>query len=144
MDSRWKLSLAACALITACGISPSTTPTLNITSPQDGSSVNVPASSMVAVNFTTNFTLKSPGQCAGASGCGHVHLLVDSSTCNQQGQSYNALAVSSPVNADLGRCPKVAGMHTIAIELHHDDGTIYNDLIGNPETTKVTITAQVP
>jgi hypothetical protein len=142
MHRTWKLSFAACALLTACGLSPKTTPTLSISSPADGSSVNVAASKMVAVNFNSNFTLKSPGACAGADACGHTYLLVDSSSCNQQSLAYNALAVSSPAAADLGLCANVAGMHTITLELHHDDGSIAKDLIGNPVTSKVIITAQ--
>jgi hypothetical protein len=34
------------------------------------------------------------------------------------------------------------GMHTIIMELHHDDGTVVNTLLGTPVKTQVTITAQ--
>jgi hypothetical protein len=141
--SIWKLSLAAFAFVVACGVSPKTTPTLDIDSPGKNSSVNVGSAGLVAVTFSTNFTLKSPGTCAGEDACGYVTLLVDSSDCNQEGLAYNTLAVASPTDVNLSLCKTaVAGQHTITIELLKDDGSIVKDLAGNPVTDDVTITAE--
>lgn len=98
---------------------PTPTPTLAITSPTAGTAV---AAEAFDVAFTvTNFTLKAPGTCAGATSCGHVHLLVDGAACNAAGVPYNAAGAASPVQADLGLCATTAGAHTVTLELHHDD-----------------------
>jgi hypothetical protein len=141
-SSIWKLSLAACALLVACGVSPETTPTLDIDSPGDNSAVNVASNGLVAVNFSTNFTLRTPGTCSGEDACGYVTLQVDGSSCNQPSLSYNALATSSPAEVNLTLCQTVAGQHVITIELHNDDGNIVDDLAGNSVTDEATITAQ--
>jgi len=135
-------SMLATGLLIACGGTPGITPMLGINSPSDNSTVNVSLSKLIAVNFSTNYTLRGIGECAGQNNCGHVYLLVDSSNCNQPNLPYNALALSSPVQADLGRCATLQGMHTITLELHQDDGTVVHDLLGRPVATKVTITAQ--
>jgi hypothetical protein len=134
--------LASGVSLAACGVSPTTTPTLTITTPMSNTTVNVSSSKLIAVNFTTNYTLKAPGACEGESACGSVYLLVDSTNCDQPGKLYNALAVSSPAEANLSLCAMAAGMHTITLELHNDSGAIVNDLVGNPVTTSVTVTAQ--
>ena len=52
------------------------------------------------------------------------------------------MASSSTSFADLSLCATATGMHTITVELHHDDGTMVNNLVGSVVTDKVTITAQ--
>jgi hypothetical protein len=136
------ISLAACeANKTPTAI----TPTLHITSPGQNATVNVPgplASPFIAVNFETNWTLKEPGQCGSTSNCGHVFVLVDSSTCNDGSKPYNALAISSPAQADLGKCPQVAGQHTVTLELRDDRSSMVKNPLGNPVTAQVTMVAQ--
>lgn len=141
-SSSWKLSLAACAFLAACGVSPETTPTLDIDSPATDTQVYVGPDGLVPVSFSTNYTLKDPGACGNEDACGHVTLLVDGSGCNQALYSYNKLAVSSPTEVDLTLCQTVAGMHTIKIELRKDDGSIVNDAAGNPVDEEATITAE--
>src|SRR5437868_117215 len=143
MRLHWtRIASVAAALLWACGSTAPVIPTLNISSPAKNSTVDV-SNKMVAVNFDTNYTLRAPGQCGGQDTCGHVYLLVDGSACNQPNLPYNALALSSPVQADLGRCPMVSGMHTITLELHHDNGTVVQNLVGGAVRADVTFTAQV-
>lgn len=132
-------------LLTACGSSaglPSVTPSVAISSPSSNSTVNLSASKEIAIGFNTNYTIKAPGTCAGADTCGHLYVLVDNSSCNTPSLPYNTLASSSPTSANLGLCAMATGMHTIIMELHHDDGTVVNTLLGTPVKTQVTITAQ--
>lgn len=138
--------VAFAGLLTACGGSngglPGITPSVAISSPTNNSSVNLSADRKVAINFNTNYTLKAPNTCAGAANCGHIYVLVDSSNCNSPNLPYNTLATSSPVEADLSKCATPTGMHTITLELRHDDGTPVLTLFNNPVTARVTITAQ--
>ncbi|MGH7438891.1 MAG: hypothetical protein ACRENE_24660 [Polyangiaceae bacterium] len=102
-------------------------PTLTITTAGDASLAVTTAGSMKTVNiaFTvTNFTLMAPGTCPGGAtntGCGHIHVLVDGSTCTPSGSPYNnADTTGSPAVAILSNCPTVNGMHTVTLELHND------------------------
>jgi hypothetical protein len=94
----------------------------------------------------TGFTLKDPGMCAGAAGCGHVHVLVDGTGCNDVGSHspYNAAGAASPINAGLDYCPSIGGMHTIKLELHNDDHSAFKDATGATISDSVTITAIGP
>lgn len=134
--------LVSLGLLCGCGTAPKIVPTLSITSPSDGATVNASASNQIAINFNTNYMLRAVGGCEGLDTCGHVYVLVDSSACNQQGKPYNALAISSPVQADLSRCQMVKGTHTITLELRRDDDSLVTDLIGGQVTTKINITVQ--
>ena len=96
----------------------------------------------IALGFNTNYTVRAPGTCQGTENCGHVYVLVDNSSCNLSNLPYNNLASSSPSFADLSRCVTATGMHTVTVELRHDDGTIVSNLVGTAVTDKVTITAQ--
>jgi hypothetical protein len=135
-------SLLVAMGLLGCGSAPKVIPTLSISSPSNNATVNASATNQVAINFSTNYMLRTPGQCQGLDTCGHIYLLVDSSTCNQQDKGYNAIALTSPVQADLSRCPMVKGSHTITLELRNDDGSLVTDLIGGQITTKITITVQ--
>ena len=135
----------AAGMLSACGSSggiPGIVPTLGITSPANNSTVNLSQDKLVPVNFDTNYTLKAPGSCAGLPNCGHIFLLVDSTSCNAPSLPYNNLVVASPSNADLSKCMMATGMHTIRLELRRDDGIPVVNLLGNPLTSEVTITAQ--
>lgn len=132
-------------LLAACGDNsslPGITPSVTISSPSDNSSVSLGANKQISIGFHTNYTLKAPGGCGGQDTCGHVYVLVDNSSCNTGNLPYNTLAVSSPTLADLSHCATPTGMHTILVELHHDDGTAVKNLLGNPVTDRVTVTAQ--
>jgi hypothetical protein len=136
----------AAALAVAAGCS--TTPTafggnIAIQSPTDNSAVNAPLDLKIAVNFTTNFTLRAPGTCDGQSGCGQVYLTIDSSACNAPGLSYNALAISSPTDVSFANCASPIGQHRITAELHDDQGAVVNGSVtGDPVASSITITLQ--
>jgi hypothetical protein len=113
-----------------------------ISSPTNNSSVNLSLTRKASINFNTNYTIKAPGSCAGADNCGHLYLLIDNSSCNGPAMPYNTLASSSPVEADFSKCATATGMHTITLELRHDDGTAVLSLTNTPVTAQVTVTAQ--
>lgn len=132
-------------LLSACGSPgglPGITPSVNITSPGNNSTVNLSANKMVAVNFTTNYVLKAPGTCGTIEHCGHVYVLIDNTDCNNTNMVFNTLAVSSPAEADFGKCATATGMHSITLELHYDDGVLVKDLFNNPVASKVIVTTQ--
>jgi len=135
---------AIVGLLSACGNNglPGIVPSIKLTSPTDNTTVNLAPNKLVAVNFETNYTLKAPGSCAGVETCGHVYVLVDNTNCNLPNLPYNRLAVSSPTEADFGKCAMATGMHTLLLELHHDDGSVVKTLTGNPVTDRVTVTTQ--
>jgi hypothetical protein len=137
---------AALAIAFAAGCT--STPTafggnLAIQSPIDNAAMNAPLDLQVAVNFSTNFTLRSPGTCAGQGGCGHVYLTIDSSECNAIGKDYNALAISSPTDVSLANCNMPLGQHRITAELHDDSGAVVTGTgTGDPVAASVTINVQ--
>ena len=99
-------------------------PSISITSPAASASVTMPASKEVPISFTApNFQLKAPGTCAGAAGCGHVHLRIDDNpACDAPGSPYNNAGASSPILAKFQVCTTGGGVgaHTIKLELHDD------------------------
>lgn len=136
--------LALCLVAAACGGSGgnSSHATVTLTSPQSGTSVALgsDAAQSVPVNFTlTGFTLKAPGTCAGASGCGHLHLVIDdaSSPCNASAgvgtDRYNAQIISGTSGeAKFALCGNGAvGMHSITLELADDAHDLLRDAAGN-------------
>jgi hypothetical protein len=128
-------------------------PTISITSPAPGATVTVtkvtgpPAQEVVPVSFTvTNFTLMAPGTCPGGAtntSCGHVHLLIDGTTCTPTGAPYNnaATVAGTPVNAILSSCPTINGPHTVTLELHKDDHSPLDGPSGAVISAQVMITA---
>jgi hypothetical protein len=141
-----KLSyLGAFVGLVACGSNaalPGVNPSLAIRSPANNSSVNLSSDKKIAIGFDTNYAIRAPGTCATQENCGHVYVLVDNSSCNTANQPYNVIALASPVEADLSRCATPTGMHTIMLELRYDNGSVVNNLVGNPVADKVTITTQ--
>jgi hypothetical protein len=108
-------------------------PSLSIDSPSSGAVVQLgtDAERSLPVSFTVKgFVLKTPGTCAGASGCGHVHLGIDGAACNAQGQSHNVEGAASPLVAKLGLCPFAPGPHTLTLALHTDDHSKVKDAAG--------------
>ncbi|HRI52005.1 MAG TPA: hypothetical protein PLW65_17650 [Pseudomonadota bacterium] len=139
------LGVLAAGLLSACGTGeglPGIVPTMNISSPANNSTANLSANKQIAVNFTTNYTLQAPGTCGATANCGHVYLLVDNTACNSGSLAYNTLVIASPAQADLGKCATATGMHTITLQLRHDDGSPVLNLVNNPVVDTVTITAQ--
>lgn len=126
------------------GGAPSGTPTIKITAPIEGATIDASMSADVAVEMTiTNFTLKDPARTDGSgcakSSCGHVHLLVDDGdgkfpACNNKDKPntpYNEAAVALTGNTvGLDYCPQINGKHTIKGELHNDDHSPVNDAAG--------------
>lgn len=101
--------------------------TVKITSPAAGSSVAM-NNGIVDVAFTvTNFTLKNPGSCGSETNCGHIHVLIDGSACNDTNGAlpYNVAAIASPAQPNFHLCPTAAGEHTVTLELHNDDHSPY-------------------
>jgi len=137
------LGLSAVCLL-ACGSSspPQIEANVSITSPANNSPVALPANDQIPVAFTTNYTLKTPGQCDGETYCGNVYLYIDSTACNLPGEPYNALAIASPVTADFSKCSTPTGAHTITLELHNDDESLAKTVLGNPVTDSVMVTTQ--
>ena len=139
------LGVLAAGLLSACGTGeglPGIVPTMNISSPANNSTANLSANKQIAVNFTTNYILQAPGTCGATANCGHVYLLVDNTACNSGSLAYNTLVIASPAQADLGKCATATGMHTITLQLRHDDGSPVLNLVNNPVVDTVTITAQ--
>lgn len=101
--------------------------TIKISSPTAGSSVAMNNGSIDVAFAITNFTLKAPGSCGSTTNCGHVHVLIDGSSCNDTagGVPYNVAATSSPAQPNFHLCPTAAGSHTITLELHNDDHSPY-------------------
>jgi hypothetical protein len=149
------LLLTTTLALGACGgsSSPAGAPTVAITTPTANQAVTVHMSDatggpdLPVAYTTTNFTLKAPGTCGSVSKtCGHIHLLIDGSACNDTGSHspYNAASVASPASAGFDYCaawPNVNGAHTITLELHADDHTPINDSTGT--VTKATVTVMV-
>ncbi len=101
--------------------------TLKISSPATGSTVAMNNGSIDVAFTITNFTLKAPGSCAGATNCGHVHVLIDGAACNDTGGGlpYNVAATASPAQPNFHLCPTAAAAHKITLELHNDDHSPY-------------------
>lgn len=120
--------------------------TIKIDSPTANASVTLKADKTADVAFTiTNFTLKAPGSCGSATNCGHVHVLIDGSACNDTkgGLPYNVAATASPAAPNFGLCPTADGAHTLTLELHNDDHSPYQ-VNGATVADSVSITATGP
>jgi hypothetical protein len=118
-------------------------PGITISSPASGAAVTLmPPQDAVPISFAvTNFTLMAPGTCAGATNCGHIHILVDGPACTPDGAPYNNDATSSPGNALLNACPTANGSHTATLEIHHDDHSPFLGASGTVISTSVSFTA---
>jgi len=109
------------------------TPSINISGPEWGATITIAADNLVPVTFAvSNFTLKTPGTCAGDPACGHVHLLIDGTACNDTVamKPYNNTGWASPINANFGLCAMPEGQHEVRLELHHDDHSPVKDAGG--------------
>jgi hypothetical protein len=144
------IGLVAAVPLPACGNSGNgnggSSPSISITMPVASATVAViKPNDNVPVSFTVqNFTLVAPGtaSCANTSdNCGHIHVLVDGPACTPEGAPYNNDGIASPVNAILSTCPTVNGMHTVTLELHHNDHSPVLDASMNTISTQVAFTA---
>lgn len=109
-------------------------PCIALTEPLTGSVVELggDADDTVPISYTVaGFTLMAPGTCGGTDACGHVHLLVDGSACNDTGAPYNNAGAASPTDAKLALCEQSTGPHAVAVELHNDDHSPVQDADGN-------------
>jgi predicted small lipoprotein YifL len=137
---------ALAGTLAGCGTSnglPGIAPYVKVNSPSDNSTAKLAVDKQVAINFDTNYTLKAPGTCAGLANCGHVYVLIDSTSCNTAQMAYNTLASSSPTTADFSKCMTATGQHAVTLELRHDDGSSVLNVLNNPVTAKVTITTEL-
>jgi hypothetical protein len=140
--------LAACSSSSAtpAGTSDSgtgaATATIAITAPANNATITLAADKTSPITFTTtNFTLMAPGTCNGAANCGHVHVLIDGSACNDpSGPPYNVAANASPGQANFGFCKTPDGAHTIVLELHNDDHSPYQ-VNGQTVSATISVTA---
>jgi len=134
-------TIASSANVYAC---PSSGPCIAITSPPAAAAVSLTGDSAQSVPITygvANFLLRPPGTCAGAVGCGHVHVLVDGAACNAAGQPYNNASSGSPTSALLSLCANPVGQHTVTLELHNDDHSPVLDANGNTVQSQVSVVA---
>ncbi len=120
----------------------SATPTIAITAPANNGTLTL-TNKIGNITFTTTgFTLMAPGTCPSNDNdtppCGHVHVLIDGTACNDTGSGapYNIAANASPAAANFGFCPTADGAHTIVLELHNDDHTPYQV---NGQTVSATV-----
>ncbi len=134
-----------------CGGGSTSGPTVKITSVGSAGAVTFTADSpdVDVVLSTSGIVLKDPGACLGATGCGHVELFVDGTTCNNHEDAadpkpYNHVASSTTAMAGLDYCPgfpAVAGSHTLRAELHKDDLSPIVDSNGKTISDSTTFTA---
>lgn len=120
-----------------------------VTSPQSGSVVNLSSTNTTDVSFNvTNFKLQQPGTCGSATDCGQVYADIDNGACNQTNKTYNAIAPgpangsTGSVTLDFGLCPasSFAGIHTITLSLHLDNGSTVIGAGNAPAVAQISIT----
>jgi hypothetical protein len=121
-------------------------PTISITSPAANATVmSTPPDDTVPVGYTTTNFMGVAALSAGcdnaSNNCGHVHVLVDGSMCTPTNSPYNNDGFTSPINAILSSCPMAAGMHTVTLELHHNDHSPILDANMMTISTHVAFTA---
>jgi hypothetical protein len=137
------LALTACDGSTPTNVK-SGNGTIQITAPADNATVAATAANPgFDVAFTVSgFTLKTPGTCGGIASCGHVHITVDGTACNNPAAPgpYNNDGNASPIAASLDLCPQLSGAHVVVAELHNDDHSTYTDANNKPVTSTVHIT----
>ena len=150
MKRSWLNTLPVLVILCAsCGGSStaSTYPVVGISAPAAAATVTLPANKQVSLTYSvTNFTVKAPGTCGSVSAtCGHVHILIDGSACNDavNGSPYNNTSVATPTAvADFSKCPTSVqtGSHTVTLELHDDQHGAVKDATGAQVKNTVTFT----
>jgi hypothetical protein len=144
-----RLATALALTLAACGGSSSRPdPTIAITSPAASATVAMANNADKTVTLTyalTNFTVMLVGQCSGVAGlCGHIHVLIDGTTCNDlNGDGYNNSSYSSSqALAKFALCPMPAASHTVELQLHDDQHHPVNNNAGSQVKASVTFTTQ--
>jgi hypothetical protein len=123
---------------------------VKITNPADlanvGAGDTYPNFPKIAVSFKVgNFELAAPGTPKATcplGTCGHVHVNIDGSDCDQSAViKYNNAGNTSPIDIDLSLCKAgVPGAHTVVISLHNTDHSNV-DVGGTLVTDTITINA---
>lgn len=90
--------------------------------PVSGSISNVAADNLAVLSIETpGFTLRAPNDCRGEPNCGHVHVTIDGTTCNNVagGKAYNIqISAPGPTKMNMGFCQAgPVGPKTISVEL---------------------------
>lgn len=124
---RWSFIPLLGTVFWACGALAQEAPSLQITWPPEGSTVQLGSDPerSIGVVVQSNFKLKPAGQCGGDPRCGHLHLKIDpeGDTCNLPGRPYNSM--NSDFGGDLikarfGPCTSPTGPHVIGVLLADD------------------------
>ncbi len=84
--------------------------------------VNVAADDLAVLSIETpGFTIRSPNDCRGEPNCGHVHVTIDGTTCNNvaAGKAYNiSIFQPGPTKMNMAFCQGApTGIKTISVEL---------------------------
>ncbi|HEX9579101.1 MAG TPA: hypothetical protein VF993_15215 [Myxococcales bacterium] len=143
-----RLATALALALAACGGSSRPDPTIAIISPVAGATVTMATNADKTVSLTytlTNFTVMLVGQCSGVAGlCGHIHVLIDGTTCNDlNGDGYNNSSYSSSqALARFALCPAPAASHTVELQLHDDVHNPVNNNAGQQVKASVAIITQ--
>jgi hypothetical protein len=123
---------------------------IEITSPADGTSLELPADLRFPVVFEAHgFTLASPAGCGATAGpCGHVELTITqrapgrSDECRDRKAPSNATSGSSPIVANLQRCAWGAGTVTLTVHAVDEHGARLERVQAG--TATVTLTTRQP
>jgi hypothetical protein len=83
---------------------------------------NVAADNLALLSIETpGFTLRSPNDCRGEPNCGHAHVTIDGTNCNNvgAGKAYNIqITAPGPTKMNMAFCQAgPTGIKTIAVEL---------------------------
>ncbi len=83
---------------------------------------NVAADDLAVLSIETpGFTIRSPNDCRGEPNCGHVHVTIDGTTCNNvaAGKAYNiSIFQPGPTKMNMAFCQGgPTGIKTISVEL---------------------------
>ena len=135
--------VAACAVLAGCTTTPSTTgtPTISISSPQNGATL--PAGNVTVTAQVTNFSVVDKQGQANVAGQGHVHFYLDVTPPTDPAKPAiptDPNAVWAHVSGTTYTFTNVsAGSHTIAVQLVNNDHTPISPIV--TDTVTVTVTA---
>lgn len=98
---------------------------VRILDPLDEQIVVMPATNIAFLTFAVSgYTIKTAGECRGMPDCGHAHITIDGTDCNNiaAGKAYNISAkTTEPQQMDLNLCKGgPTGTKVVAIELTTD------------------------
>ena len=98
---------------------------VRILDPLDEQIVVLPATNVAFLTFAVSgYAIKPAGECRGMADCGHAHITIDGTDCNNiaAGKAYNIAAkTTEPQQMDLNLCKGgPTGTKVVAIELTTD------------------------